>query len=262
LTEYMRPQPNGQFYETPGTAKGASFFKFGDFFRQNLFFNASLQVLESRGLTRTLAAPRLLAINGAQAQLRIGDKIVFSGGPSQPPEERDTGLVMDVTPRINKDNFITMLINVEQSSATFERGDFPTIKRTNTKTEVQVRDGEEILVGGLVTENDPFSETKVPFLGDLPLIKYFFKQISRTPTSRELVILITPHVVKQQVASVDGPSEAPTGKSGGDLGGLDDLDLGGNGTAKAAPSPRPTVAGPSPSPSASIGTGDIDLDGI
>jgi type IV pilus assembly protein PilQ len=260
LTEFIRQQPNTTFYDVPNAAKGADFFRFGDFFRQNLFFNASLDVLEQRGLVRTLAAPRLLAIQGRQANLQIGDKIVFSGGPSQPPEERDTGLILEITPRVNAENFITMEIRVEQSTPRFDRADFPTIARTNTKTEVQVRDGEEVLVGGLVTESNTYNETKIPFLGDLPIIRHFFVRKSRQPVSQELVILITPHVVKPQATAAVEPTEAVSKNgAGADLGGgIDDLDLGGGGPApgpSAGPGPRPSP-GPSPAPSASPGLDD------
>lgn len=269
ITEFQRVQPNAEFYNSPGTAKGAAFFKFGDFFRQNLFFNSSLEILENRGLVRTLAAPRLLAIQGSPAKLNIGDKIVFSGGPSQPPEERDTGLELDITPRVNSDNFVTMTISVVQSSARFDRPDFPTINRTATKTEVQVRDGEEVLVGGLVRETHSDTERKIPFLGDLPLIKHLFTKKTKNPTTQELVILVTPHVVKQNVtAAVD--SEAPNPRSGGGglpgAGGGDplgggDLDLGG-GDLGPGPTPGSVAPRPSPQPSASAGGGDLDLDGI
>lgn len=265
LTEFQRAQPNTTAYDSPSQAKGASFFRFGDFFRKSLFFNASFDILENKGMVRTLAAPRLLAIQGSQAQLNIGDKIVFSGGPSQPPEERDTGLIMEITPRVNSENFITMAIRVEQSSARFDRPDFPTINRTTTKTEVQVRDGEEILVGGLVTENTRKTEQKIPFLGDLPLIRHLFTLKGTEPTNRELVILITPHVVKQNiVTSAVEPSEAPAPKGGaGDLGGSGlDLDLDGGAPAGGA-SPAPGGGSPKPSASASPGGLDgLDLDGI
>lgn len=267
ITEFQRNQPNGAFYDSPNAAKGSSFFKFGDFFRQNLFFNSVLQILESKGLTRTLAAPRLLAIQGSQAQLNIGNKIVFTGGPSAPPEERDTGLIMEITPRVNADNFITMAIRVENSTATFERPDFPTINRTTTKTEVQVRDGEEVLVGGLVTERLIDTSRKIPFLGDLPLIKHLFTFKSKNPTTQELVILVTPHVVKQNIstAAVDTEAPRPAGGGGGlpPAGGGDplggDLDLGGDlgPTPAGSPSPRPQ-----PTPTPSPGGGDLDLEGI
>ncbi|MBI4864008.1 MAG: hypothetical protein HY815_27685 [Candidatus Riflebacteria bacterium] len=254
LTEYQRSMPNAQFYDSPSSPKGSDFFKFGDFFRQNFFFNASLNILENKGLVRTLAAPRLLAINGQKAELRIGDKVVFSGGPSQPPEERDTGLVMDVTPRVNKDNFISMEINVEQSAAKFDRPDYPTINRTATKTQVQVRDGEELLVGGLVTENLNDSEQKIPFLGDLPLVKHLFVHKIRQPSSQELVILITPHVVKQVLTATEPTGEVPGGAKGTNGIPEPDIDLDG-GLTKGSPTPGPSPTGKGASP-------DINIDDL
>ncbi|MBI4863690.1 MAG: hypothetical protein HY815_26035 [Candidatus Riflebacteria bacterium] len=209
ITEYQRTRNNSSFYDSPTNARGSNIFSFGDFYRSNFFLNSAFAALETSGITRTLSSPRLLAINGAQAQLRIGDKIVFSGGPSQPPEERDTGTVMDITPRINKDNFITMDINVEQSTARFDRGDFPTITRTNAKTTVQVKDGEEVLVGGLVQENSSPNKIIVPFLVEIPLIKHFFQKKNNQNTSLELVILLTPRVVKQNVAQDTGEISPP-----------------------------------------------------
>lgn len=217
ITEFQRTLNNGTFYNNPESpAKGSSLFTFGDFFRQNFFLNSAFAALESSGITRTLSSPRLLAINGAQAQLRIGDKIVFTGGPSQPPEERDTGTVMDITPRINSDNFITMDINVEQSSARFDRGDFPTITRTNAKTTVQVKDGEEVLVGGLVQENSSPNSIIVPFLGEIPLIKHFFRRKNNQSTSLELVILLTPRVIKQSAPDPGEISPPPISSGRGE----------------------------------------------
>lgn len=217
ITEFQRTLNNGTFYNNPESpAKGSSLFTFGDFFRQNFFLNSAFAALESSGITRTLSSPRLLAINGAQAQLRIGDKIVFTGGPSQPPEERDTGTVMDITPRINSDNFITMDINVEQSSARFDRGDFPTITRTNAKTTVQVKDGEEVLVGGLVQENSSPNSIKVPFLGEIPLIKHFFNRKNNQSTSLELVILLTPRVIKMSAPDPGEVSPPPISSGRGE----------------------------------------------
>jgi type IV pilus secretin PilQ/predicted competence protein len=217
ITEFQRQLNNGPFYDSPASpAKGSPLFAFGDFFRANYFLNSAFAALEASGITRTLSSPRLLAINGTQAQLRIGDKIVFTGGPSQPPEERDTGTVMDITPRINKDNFITMDINVEQSAARFDRGDFPTITRTNAKTTVQVKDGEEVLVGGLVQENSAPNTIIVPFLGEIPLIKHFFRRKNNQNTSLELVILLTPRVIKQQAPDPGEVSPPPISSGRGE----------------------------------------------
>ncbi len=236
ITEFQRKQFNSNLYE--GGATGSPFFSFGDFYRGNVFFDAAFQALETSSISRTLASPRVLAINGAKAELRIGDKVIFSGGPSQPPEERDTGTNQDITPRINKDGFITMEIEVTQSSVSSFTAGFPTINQIRSKTTVQVRDSEEVLVGGLVSESSTSADTKIPFLADIPLIKHFFTLKSNNPQSRELVILITPRVVKQQVPQGDGEGEVSPGfplppgpaipEGGGFDPSLDDL-LGGDG---------------------------------
>lgn len=197
ITEFQRKNFNANLFE--GGATGVNFFSFGDFFRGNFFFDAAFQALETSSIARTLASPRVLAINGAKAELRIGDKVIFSGGPSQPPEERDTGTNLDITPRINKDGFITMDIEVTQSAVSSFQAGFPTINQIRSKTTVQVRDGEEVLVGGLVSEASSPSTQKIPFLGDIPLVKHFFTLKQNNPSSRELVILITPKLVKQQI---------------------------------------------------------------
>jgi len=230
LTEAVRQNYNADYYQE--APLGAPFFQFGDFFRSNLFVNAAFSALEKHSLTRTLASPRLLAVNGAQAQLRIGDKVIFSGGPSHPPEERETGIVLDITPRINADNFITMEISVEQSGAKLESTGFPTITQTRAKTTIQVKDGEEVLIAGLVTEDSVHLKERLPFLSDIPIIKHLFTKEVRQPNTKELVLLVTPRVIRQELPGLghgEAPGPAPSGGSGGfddDLN-LDDLDLGG-----------------------------------
>ncbi|TPW16083.1 MAG: type IV pilus assembly protein PilQ [bacterium] len=255
ITEFQRKNFNANLYE--GGATGAPFFSFGDFYRGNWFLDAAFQALETSSISRTLASPRVLAINGAKAELRIGDKVIFSGGPSQPPEERDTGTNLDITPRINNDGFITMEIEVTQSSVSGFTAGFPTINQIRSKTTVQVRDSEEVLVGGLVSESSTNAQNKIPFLADIPLIKYFFTFKSSTPQSRELVILITPRVVKQQVPQGEGEGEAAPAVPGvggpsipeGDNfePGLDDLlgdGKGGKGATKPAAAKPPTGTKP------------------
>ena len=261
ITEFQRQLNNGAFYNSPTSpATGSNLFTFGDFFRQNFFLNSAFAALETSGITRTLSSPRLLAINGAQAQLRIGDKIVFTGGPSQPPEERDTGTVMDITPRINKDNFITMDINVEQSSARFDRGDFPTITRTNAKTTVQVKDGEEVLVGGLVQENSAPNTIIVPFLGEIPLIKHFFRRKNNQSTSLELVILLTPRVIKMSAPDAGQVSPPPIASGRGEAPPpvITPGPPPAGGGAGGPPPPGPGAPAPAPSGASGDPLGDVN----
>ena len=245
FTEGVQVNPNETYYQN-APSDSAPFFQFGDFFRKNSFINAAFTALETNALSRTLASPRLLAVNGEQASLRIGDKVVYTGGPSQPPETADTGITLEVTPRINKDNFITLEVLVEQSSADFVRPDFPTISETTAKTTVQLRDGEEVLIAGLVSESNDTSEIRIPFLSDIPILKHFFTRKSSKPISTELVVLITPRVISQLPAAVGGMGE----ESGGgnmfdDDMGLDD-DMGFDDEPKK-PAPKPS-GGNNPDP--------------
>ncbi len=250
FTERFRINNNQNFFLN-APANDAEVLKFGDFYRGNFFFDAVFRALETASIARNLASPRVLAVNGAKAQLRIGDEIVFSGGPSQGPESKETGIVLDVEPRINKDGFITMDVSVEQSTATFRASDFPTINKTNAKTTVQVRDGEEVLIGGLVTESDNQTEEKIPFLSDIPVIKHFFQRKRSSPNTTELVILMTPRVIKQNLPGVGEVGGG--GGGGGDPGGFDDdLSLGGPG---GGDKPKPGGGGDKPKPK----PGDDDL---
>lgn len=226
FTERQRIDPNSQFLQGGNQTPGAAVLQFGDFYRGNTFFDAIFTALERSSITRNLASPRVLAVNGAKAELQIGEEIIFSGGPSQGPESKDVGILLAVEPRINRDGFITMDVTVEQSSATFRDSDFPTISKINSKTSVQVRDGEEVLVGGLVTEDEDQVNTKIPFLGDIPVLKNLFTRRTRTPRTRELVILLTPRVIKQNLPGL-GEATASAGGGGDGLG--DDLSLGGGG---------------------------------
>ncbi len=226
FTESTRKILNADSYQDP--PEGAPFFRFGDFFRAPFYFQAMFDAMENASISRNLASPRLLAINGAKATLHIGDKVIY-GNPNsdQPPEEKDVGLTIDVTPRINKDNFITIEVNFKQSKVGGWQGNYPIIAESSAETTVQVQDGEEVLIAGLVQEESNEGEKRVPFLSDLPILKNFFRHKTSTPETKEIVMLITPRVVVQNVgAAVADVGEELTGgeKTTDDLGdlGLDD----------------------------------------
>lgn len=226
FTERQRIDYNQDFYQ--GGADGAPVMQFGDFFRGNLFFDAVFRALETNSIARSLASPRVLAVNGAEATLDIKDTFAYTPTAGQDLQRDDAGISLKVTPLINKDGFITMDVEVEQSSVSFE-GSEPLKTETKAVTKVQVRDGEEVLIGGLVTENNTHSEERIPFLSDIPLIKHLFTRKRDNPITQELVILLTPRVIKQAVPGVGEVASGPIG--GGDLGGDigDDDSLGGDG---------------------------------
>jgi len=203
VTEFMRNLDNADQYASPSSASGAAPFSFGDFYRSNLFFNAVFTALVDTSDSRILSSPRLIAMNGQKASLTIGQELTFSGGTDQQPQSKEAGTIVNLTPQINNDGYIVLDVTLEKSSAQLASTGFPTVDKTEIKTILQVQDGEEILVGGIVEERESHAVTKIPFLSNLPFVKHFFTKEQTRPNSKEIVVLITPKIVKQSIATSD-----------------------------------------------------------
>ena len=198
MTETLAPVPNADAYQDFGTNQ-TDIFKVGDFFRKPLFFSTLFNALATTGDTKVLSNPKISSLNGQKASINIGEKVIYGGGADTPPQEKDVGVKLDVTPQINDDGFITVKIAPEVS---FVRGrdpgtNYPIIVQRKCETQVRVKDGEEILIGGLIQEQENISETKIPILGDVPILKTFFRSRNREVKNTELIILITPHIMRR-----------------------------------------------------------------
>lgn len=213
-TEYFAKNPNADSYQTTLPAQSGNLFGLGDFYRNNMLFKATFNALERFTDTKILSNPKISAINGMEANILVGTKVVYPGGADQPPKEKDTGIKLKITPRINDDGYITVDAEPEVSFVQEWRGSYPVIGNRSAKTTVRVRDGEEILIGGLIREEEGHSTQKIPLLGNLPIIKSLFTRRTKTGTSNELIILITPHIIAQSIESAGPTSIVPEG--GGD----------------------------------------------
>jgi len=117
----------------------------------------------------------------------------------------DVGVTLTVTPTINKDGFVKMHIKPEVSTLTdwFEILDdagtaeirLPEIDTSNAETDIMIKDGRTIIIGGLIKESTTESERKYPFLGDIPLFGTLFKSITDVKETKELVVFLTPHII-------------------------------------------------------------------
>jgi type IV pilus assembly protein PilQ len=111
-----------------------------------------------------------------------------------------TGIILKVTPTINSDGRISMKINpsVSQPSATVASvaGGAPGIDTRSADTNVIVRNGETIVIGGLIHDTQSEAVFKVPILGDIPLLGYLFKKKSMSRTRMELLIFVTPRILE------------------------------------------------------------------
>lgn len=204
VNEYQKKIDSYDSYSPNPSDKGAGDpFKFGDFYRGPMIFESILTAAETTGNAKLLSNPKIMAMNGKKAKVQIGEEVIYSGGPTQPPQEKDTGIILDITPRINDEGWITLDVNPEVSEAVWREvkgGDsfpYPSIVKRVAKTTVKVKDGEEILIGGLIQQSDSKSENRIPILGDIPILKSLFSKNSNTNKTRELIILITPHIISQ-----------------------------------------------------------------
>lgn len=216
-TEFVELTENGarnigiDFNNTSGqlavaTVQAGQFVPFG--FDTSPLESASLQAAlyaqVQSGEGRILSKPRIAAQSGSTAKIITGDAlpiltaITLSGvnGVSQQVQYVNVGVTLQIAPRVSPDGFVTSHIYGVVSSVTgFSQG-YPTISQREAETSASVRDGETFVIGGLTQENVLSSESKVPILGDIPLLGDLFSVDKETKTRTELYIVITPRIVR------------------------------------------------------------------
>lgn len=166
-------------------------------------FAATLNHLLENKKARLLASPRIAALDGQTAQILIGDKLaveshqVSNGTESISVTYVDVGIKLEVTPTVNDDGTITAHIKPEVSNKTNEtKNGNPNIRTRQAETTLRVKDGETIVIGGLIQRQDTSDVVKTPLLGDLPIIGSLFRSSDREKHETELIILITPKKVE------------------------------------------------------------------
>ena len=192
---------------TPGTD---DIFKLRNFSRTPKVFRAFLDMLIHDGQARVLASPKLVTLNGKEASMLSGQRIpylvsqtVFAGGaaaPTQSVQREEVGIKLAITPLINADGYITVHILPEVSSVTGFRGaanDLPVVSTRQAETTVRLRDGSAVVIGGLLDEEKTTNTTKVPILGEIPLLGKLFSHVNIVTTKRDLVIEVTPHLLPE-----------------------------------------------------------------
>ncbi len=156
----------------------------------------------SAGNGRVLAKPRILAQSGQQASIITGDAIpivtafaVQNVGTSQQVNYVNVGVNLQIQPRVSSDGFVTSHIYCDVSSVTGFTNNAPQISQRTANTLATVRDGDSFVIGGLLQDNETRSLSKLPFIGDIPIIGAFFRHLSTTKSQTNLYIVVTPHIV-------------------------------------------------------------------
>ena len=167
-------------------------------------FTAFLTALESITDTTILANPKILAINKQLGQVYIGNKIGYQSqttqtqtSTTQQVEFLDTGTKLVFRPYIGDDGYIRMDIHPKDSSGTIKLNGVPDEFSTELATNIMVKDGQTIVIGGLFRDVVVTSRSQIPLLGDLPLIGGLFRSTSDQTTRQEVIVLLTPHIIDE-----------------------------------------------------------------
>ena len=169
-------------------------------------FQAALYAQVQKGEGRIVSRPRIAAQSGSTAKIITGDalpiltSITLSGvnGVSQQVQYVNVGVTLQIAPRVSPDGYVSSHIYGVVSSVTGYSQGYPTISQREAETSASVRDGETFVIGGLTQENSLSTKSKVPILGDIPLVGQAFKNQRSTRSKTELYIVITPRIVRHR----------------------------------------------------------------
>jgi len=171
------------------------------FTRNALFIGATLNYLITHQEAQLLANPRVAALDNQQANLLVGQTyplVYYSPQSGQfQAQYIDIGVKLIITPVVNTDGYITTTMHVERSFITGLVQQFPILDNRKVDSILRVKDGDTIVLGGLLDDESTVSVDKVPLLGDIPILGAFFKNVKRTKTHQEVVFLITPHITTE-----------------------------------------------------------------
>ncbi len=158
------------------------------------------------GNSKIIAKPRILAQSGQQASILTGDAIpiestvVVSGGSSVTSQQVNyvnVGVNLQIEPRVSSDGYVTSHIYSDVSSVTQLVGtaQAPQISQRTASTTATVKDGDSFVIGGLLLDDEIKNFSKLPFIGDIPLIGRFFRQVNTSRSKDNLYVIVTPHIV-------------------------------------------------------------------
>jgi general secretion pathway protein D len=168
--------------------------------------SARVRALERDGLAQVLAEPTILTIDNQEASIAITSHIAMAskttistqGTITIEPIYGDVGVTLKVVPHVNNDDFVTMTIEPEVSSASrssFFPDDAVDTRKRTASTTVMAQDGETIVIGGLVRKDINETHFKVPLLGDIPLLGRLFRKSVESEVNSEVMVFLTPRIL-------------------------------------------------------------------
>ncbi len=190
-------------------------------------FDIFYRFLEDIGETQVITTPKIVIANNKKAKIHVGEKQAYvtttttTGQTTATVAEEvtfiDVGTILNITPTINDEGFITLDLDMEISSVVSELvtptgNKIPIIGTSKADTKVMVKDGTTVVIGGLRTERKSNTITKTPVLGDIPIIGRLFKSRNPSKERSEMLIMLTPHIISGEV--LIGEGGRPVGQEG------------------------------------------------
>ena len=189
----------------------------------SISINNLLMFLKTQGDVYAISNPKIMTLNNQPALITAGTELFYktlttstlAGGATGTQSSSEvvssvfSGVLLDITPEISKDGMITLRINpsVSETASTLSADNTlrtmpPDLSRRQISSVVSVQDGSRIVLGGLINRKSTNTTTKIPFLGDIPVLGYMFKQEGLSEKVEELVIIIEPHIVKKDGSNI------------------------------------------------------------
>jgi general secretion pathway protein D len=176
---------------------------------------AVVQAYKTDSEVSILSTPQLMTLDNEEAEINVGSNVPYitrqdstTTSATYPVnyntyEYKDVGVVLNITPHINEENFIRLKISQQVTKVTSaSTSATPTTLKRTAKTTVVVKDNETIVIGGLVGDSTQDNTYKVPLLGDIPLLGWLFKTNSTSREKTNLYVFLTPHIVRTQTDAV------------------------------------------------------------
>lgn len=199
LTVFDRTE--GRTKQAPGTTFALRYVRGAD-------VSTMIHLMEERGVLRILARPRLVAASGQEASFLSGGEIPVpiasasaSGGVQITIDWKEFGVGIEFLPTIVDSGVINLKVSPQVSNLDFSNGivlsgfSVPAIRTRRAQTEVELKDGESLVIGGLIMQQENRSVRRVPILGSIPLLGFFFRHTNKELVESELLFVVTAHIV-------------------------------------------------------------------
>lgn len=173
-----------------------------DGYPYEFYYAAKIDALISDGKANILARPNITTIQGKEAVINIGSEVpvptvsTTNSTTTTSIKYREAGIILKCTPRVNEDGIITVKVHTEVSSPMYvEDMKAYRFQKCSADTIVRLKDGQTMVIGGLIGSDEAKQMSKIPFLGDIPILGNLFKHIQKSKSDTEVMIFLTAHEV-------------------------------------------------------------------